>query len=89
MRSVLCGCVAVTVLGLALSLFSNRSVTAGDTPGRPDSAQELGKTWRYPGTSNDAEIKCSSDPRWVWEISGPMGEKLKNLDRTTLQLSRP
>lgn len=89
MRSVLCGCGAVAVLGLALSLFSNRCVTAADTPGRADSAKELGKTWRYPGTSNDAEIKDSSDPRWVWEYSGPLGEKLKNLDRTTMQFSRP
>jgi hypothetical protein len=90
MRSVLYGFGAVTVLGLALSLFSNRSATAADTPDRAESAKELGKTWRYPGTSNEGpEIKSSSDPRWVAEYSGPLGEKLKNLDRTTLQFIRP
>jgi hypothetical protein len=79
----------VVVLSLALSPFVNRSVSADDKPARTDSAKELGKTWRYPGTSNDAEIKDASDPRWVWEYFGPLGENLKNLDRTTMQFSKP
>jgi hypothetical protein len=83
MREVLCGC---AVLGLALVAAGPRT-TAEDKPAA--SAKELGKAWRYPGTSTDAEIKDAKDPRWVWEYSGPLGEKLKNLDRTTMQLSRP
>jgi hypothetical protein len=82
-------CVLVAVLGLALAPAGRRSVTADDKPAPAVSAKELGKGWRYPGTSNDAEIKDAKDPRWVWEYSGPLGEKLKNLDRTTMQLSKP
>jgi hypothetical protein len=78
----------LVVVGLVLALPAGRTVTADDKPAAT-SAKDLGKSWRYPGTSNDAEIKDAKDPRWVWEYSGPIGEKLKNLDRTTMQLCRP
>lgn len=80
-------CCWCAVLGLALTPACHRATA--DDKGPAASAKELGKAWRYPGTGNDAEIKDAKDPRWVWEYSGPMGAKLKNLDRTTLQLCRP
>src|SRR5205823_12681923 len=76
------------VVGLAVGPVAGHRATADDK-GPAASAKELGKAWRYPGTGNDAGIKDAKDPRWVWEYSGPLGEKLKNLDRTTLQLCRP
>ena len=70
----LCG--AVVAFGLTVCPFVNRGVMADEKPAKADSATELGKSWRYPGTENDVEM------------SGPLGEKLKNLDRTTLQFSK-
>lgn len=76
MGKVLSLCGAVVALGLTVCPLINRRVMADDKPARTDSATELGKAWRYPGTENDIEV------------SGPLGEKLKNLDRTTLQFSK-
>jgi hypothetical protein len=77
MRLVFCACGVSVVLALAVSPYAYRSVMAGDKSGRAESAKELGKTWRYPESSNDIEV------------GGPLGEKLKNLDRTTMQFSKP
>jgi hypothetical protein len=89
MRCTFLGIGGLILTGLALASIVNRSLSADDKTVRTDSAVELSKTWRYPGTSNDAEIKHASDPRWVWEYTGPIAGKLKNLDRTTMQFSKP
>jgi hypothetical protein len=54
---------------------------------KPMTAEEFGKQWRYPGTGNEADKKGDD---WVWEFTGPVDEKpLKNLNRTSLQMSQP
>jgi hypothetical protein len=76
MGKMLYVCAATVALALTLCPLVNRRVMADEKSARADSATELGKTWRYPGTENDIEV------------SGPLGEKLKNLDRTTVQFSK-
>jgi hypothetical protein len=76
MGKVLCLSGTVVALGLIVCPLVNGSVMADDKRAQTDSAKELGKAWRYPGTGNDIEV------------SGPLGEKLKNLDRACLQFSK-
>lgn len=86
MRKTLVGyCVVLVAIVVSVS-FTGRVVTADDKGAKPLSARELGKEWRYPGTGNDADIKGD---KFVWEYWGPLGQELKNLDRTTMQFGQP